>query len=455
MIPKSLSGASCIVYGAGKTGVSLIRYLSGEGAEIYVSDKKKSENDTEVLLENEGIRNIKYFSYEEPPKADFVFRSPGMRPDTPEITKAVQKGAALTGETELFFSAAKGKIIGITGSDGKTTTSAITAEILKRTFKNGRRRVFLGGNIGVPFTSFLKDIGDDDVTVAELSSFQLMTLRASPYRAAVTNITENHLDWHTSMREYMDAKCQIFENEGCKRLVLNRAAAAKLKLDERRTPKDVIYTSLGGEQSGVCIRESEIISGNERILNVEEILLPGIHNRENFMTAIALTDGMADAGAIRETASDFKGVPHRMQLVLERRGVRFYDSSIDSTPSRSAVTLGCFKRPLTVICGGYDKNLDYEIFAHALSEYADNVVVTGENADKILAAVSKYKKHGLSVYRDVDFTNAVCQACSLGYKSALLHGSANVLLSPASASFDMFENYEERGKRFIKIVNES
>lgn len=454
MLPKSFSGVSCIVYGAGKTGVSLIRYLSGEGAEIYVSDKRKSEKETEEILSREGIKNCKYFDYDEPPKADYIFRSPGMRPDLPEIIKAIEKGAALTGETELFFSAAKGKIIGITGSDGKTTTAAITAEILKNTFGDGGRRVFLGGNIGVPFTSFLKETGDEDIIVAELSSFQLMTLGVSPYRAAITNITENHLDWHTDMKEYTDAKCRIFTNEGCERLVLNRTTAAKLRLSERNVPAEVFYTSLGKRRAGVCIKDGCIIARGEKIIDVDDITLPGIHNRENYLTAIALTEGIADNASIRKTALEFKGVPHRMQLVREKNGVRFYDSSIDSTPSRSAVTVGCFKRPLTVICGGYDKNLDYKVFARALSEKADNVVITGANADKIISSFNKCCRSRISVYRENSFDDAVRRACSLGYISAALRGEATVLLSPASASFDMFDNYEQRGTRFAELVNE-
>ncbi len=452
ILPKSFSGASCLIYGVGKTGISLTRYLRGEGARVLISDKRKSQKEIEDTLEKEGIKEYGFFEYGSPPPADFVFRSPGMRPDSPEITAAVERGAVLTGETELFLSAAKGKIIGVTGSDGKTTTSAITAEILKRAFKDNGKRVFLGGNIGVPFTSFLKDIGEDDITVAEMSSFQLMTLEVSPYRAAITNITENHLDWHADMKEYIDSKCRIFVNEGCQRLVINRKTASKIHLPERIAPPEVMYTSPGRSRTGVYVKDGFIIVKGEKVMRVDDILLPGLHNRENYLTAIGLTEGIADAEAVRETAFNFKGVAHRMQLVCEKKGVRFYDSSIDSTPSRSAVTVGCFGHPMTVICGGYDKNLEYDIFVKALLKYADNVVITGENADKILAAFEKHGRGTLAIYREKDFYDAVRRASALGYINAAQSGQATVLLSPASASFDMFENYEKRGEKFVEIV---
>ena len=306
--------------------------------------------------------------------------------------------------------------------------------------------MYLAGNIGVPLVTLLDKLTENDITVAELSSFQLMTLGNSPSIAAVTSITENHLDYHKDLAEYLDAKCKIFAKDECKRLVIGTESAKKLGLSGRSVPKNITYISINGACDGVYLKDRQIHLYGKEILDVESMRLSGIHNVQNMMTAIGITQGDVTAQNIEAVAKDFRGVSHRMELVCEKDGKRFYDSSIDSTPSRTLATLACFNKPLTVICGGYDKNLDYTELARELPRYADSLVLTGASMQKIKKAVDLYGNGNIRVYTEIDFEKAV----RLADKVTPMGGS--VLLSPACASFDAFKNFEERGKRFAEIV---
>ena len=445
-----LAGARCIVYGAAVTGRSLIKYLDSQGAEIYVSDMKKSQKEVEDIFKQEKLKNAGYFKYGESPRADYVFRTPGMHPLSQEIVKAVEAGAVMTGETELFFARKKGKVIGVTGSDGKTTTVTLTSEILKSGKRKGR--VFKGGNIGLSLTSFLSELTDDDLTVAELSSFQLMTLNVSPEISAITNITENHLDYHKDMEEYIRAKFNIFKNPECEKLVISEGVYLHPLFRDGKPACELLVVSDKDTNKNVYIENGNIKFNGEAILSERDIKLRGKHNIQNFMTAIALTHGFAKKDDVIKVAREFCGVKHRMETVLEKDGVLYCNSSIDSTPARSCATLECFDVPTTVICGGYDKNLDYISFAEKVCEKAENVVVCGANTKKILSAFDKIGKGNLNILCEENFSVAVEKAVELGRNSARENGRAAVVLTPASASFDMFENYERRGELFSDIV---
>lgn len=451
-LPKSFAGSRCLMYGFGRSNRALARYLLKEGAKIFIYDGKKTKAKVLEDAERDEIKELEVLNSLNEVKGDFLFRTPGVRPDIPEISDLVRNGTVLSSDTELFFSRAKGKIYGITGSDGKTTTTMITAKILENSFKNTEKRVFLGGNIGIPLVSFLDDITENDIVVSELSSFQLMTMKSSPQMSAITNITENHLDYHRDMKEYVEAKCRIFSGKGCNELVINTEALAFLKKECRNKPafpNNVTEISSVGECDGVYLKNGGIYLHGRRVIESEQIKIPGLHNVENYMTAIGMTRNEASFEDIGFVAKNFRGAEHRMEFVKTVNGVSFYNSSIDSTPSRSIVTLKCFEKPLTVICGGYDKHLDYSDFALELLKKADNVVITGASAGVIKAALGKYLGYGYkcNIYYEKNFENAVERAASISVRGG------KVLLSPASASFDAFVSFEERGNLFKNIVN--
>ncbi len=425
----------------GSSNKAVAEFLYKEGARLYFADKNEPKKELEAWAESRKIKKYEILKYGDVIKADFLFRSPGIRPTAEIIEAFIKNGTVLTSETELFFERAKGKIYGITGSDGKTTTSTLTYELLKTSGKSA----YLAGNIGVPLVTLIDRLTEKDITVAELSSFQLMTLGHSPSIAAVTSISENHLDYHKDLAEYLDAKCNIFAKNECKRLVIGEKSAKKLGLSERERPKDIIYTSLDGVCNGIYLENGKIYLFGNEIVDIADMCLKGLHNTENLMTAIGITCNDVSVENIKAVAKSFRGVSHRMELVCERDGKRFYDSSIDSTPSRTLATLACFNRPLTVICGGYDKNLDYAELARELPRYADRLVLTGASMEKIKKAFENCGSE-LRIYTESDFEKAVRLA------KDITPNGGSVLLSPACASFDAFKNFEERGKRFTEIV---
>ncbi len=452
LFSQSLDGAKCVLYGLGCTNTGVMRYLAKHGARLLVCDKRMSEKEIQNKISSEKIENVRIFRYGETPDCDFAFRTVGMRADSEELSGFTAKGIRITDETRLFLENTKARVIGITGSDGKTTTSNITSEILKNAFDGTSRRVFLGGNIGVSLSDFLDEATEKDIVVAELSSFQLMYSELSPAISAITNISENHLDWHNDMSEYLGAKFRIFEGVGAEKTVFDDESAKKFAFSLRRLPANVFYTGKNCGKNSVFCKNGLIFKGESFIADRAEIRLKGEHNLKNYMTAIALTDGIAKPGDIRKAARSFNGVAHRMSLVAAFKNVDFYDSSIDSTPSRAISTLKCFKAPLTVIVGGYDKNLDYSEFVHFLSYNASNVVITGATSEKILSEIFKLGNFGANIFSEANFDKAVEIAIKLGVSDGDKNAHSTVILSPACASFDQFENYQSRGKRFSEIV---
>ena len=443
--PKSFKDVKCDILGVGVSNIALLKLLHREGA--IVTARSKNTPSPEILQTLNALckRVILGERYLDDLNGQYIFRSPSIRPDLPEIGNAVSQGATLGSEWELFFHRAPCQILGITGSDGKTTTVTIAEKLLNRSFLGTKRKAYAAGNIGIPLISLLDTLKHDDIVVAELSSFQLMTLDKAPESAAITNITENHLDYHYDMDEYVHAKLNIFGNN-CKRAIIpEHSFFQNIKSSLSQHNKKVITSGFDKNNDIYCC-ENQIYYHNTPILNVSDIVLSGKHNIANYMTAIALCDNFINSTVIRCVASTFSGVEHRAQLISEINGVRYYDSSIDSTPSRTAVTLSCFDKPLTVICGGYDKNLDYSPLADALEKHATAVIVTGSSAPKLLAAINALHKRSFSVYHESDFDSAVRLSTSLTVTGG------TVLLSPACASYDRFSNYKERGTRFAQLV---
>ena len=461
-------GVSCAVLGFGISNRPLVELLLDCGAAVTVRDQKAFEAlgaDAERLAAR-GARFITGAHSLEELTEEVVFRSPGIRPDLPAICQALEHGAVLTSEMELFLELTPATVIGVTGSDGKTTSTTLTGLMLKHECaRTGRGRVFVGGNIGTPLLPLLSEMTADDFCVAELSSFQLQTMKRSAFRAAVTNLSENHLNWHHGMEEYIEAKTNIYRHEQNRLLVTNAECALTRTLAQdceqsvtyfsstRTSHRDFLLLLKAGDRAVYCKNGTIVLwNGCEEmpLLDAAEIRLPGQHNLENYMTAIALTDGLVSRESILDVARNFTGVRHRLELVREFEGVSYYNSSIDSSPTRTAAALSAMKQKPIVICGGRNKGLDFAPLAQALYRSARAVILTGEAAPDIRAALDACgmaKNSSLSIFTESDFTNAVCLARSVAKDGDV------VLLSPACTSFDAFSNFEERGNRFCEIVD--
>ncbi len=465
-IKNATESGKITVLGIGISNIPLIDFLLKRGAKLSARDMKDREALGEIAaeLEEKGVELVLGKGYLDNITEDVIFRSPGIRPDVAGIKEAVAHGALLTSEMELFFEMTKANIIGITGSDGKTTTTTLTYKLLSEQFeREGKgRRVFVGGNIGAPLLPLVDEMTENDVAVVELSSFQLQTMTRSPERAAITNITPNHLNWHTDMEEYAEAKKNICKNAGNVYLTLNaendRTAEIAKKAERAVTvfssKRSAAELSLEFDCPVICEEEGYICFAHEGeimpILRTSNIKLPGRHNVENYMTAISLTRGMVSPDVIEHVARTFGGVEHRLEFVRELDGVKYYNSSIDSSPTRTAAALSSFKDKVVVICGGYDKNIPFEPLADTLISHARVAVLTGATREKIKSALLAHKdleESGLEIVERADFTEAVIAA-----RNAAKRGEA-VVLSPACASFDAFKNFEVRGNCFKDTVN--
>ena len=455
---------TCTVIGLGVSNLPLIDYLLFHGATVTARDQKTRAQmeQTADALEAKGVRLFWGDHYLDALDEDIIFRSPGVHPHTPQLLQAVERGAILTSEMELFLDLTPARVFAVTGSDGKTTTTTVTHLMLReQSALDGGGRVYVGGNIGEPLLPHVDEMTDADVAVVELSSFQLYTVQRSPEYAAVTNLSPNHLNWHCDMQDYIDAKTNIYTHAPNQAVVFNAENEITLDLAKRHTGKMTLFSSkkhcatlfeglLKDGDRAVYVREDGMIvlwNGDAEIpyFCAEEILLPGNHNLENYLTAIALTDGAVSPEAARAVAVHFRGVAHRLELVREVDGVTYYNSSIDTSPTRTAAALSALKQKPIVICGGYDKHIPFAPLAKALCERAKAVVLTGATARSIGDALQAADCR-LAIHRADDFTDAVLLA-----KSIAREGDT-VLLSPACASFDAFRNFAERGDRFREIV---
>ncbi len=456
-----IKGKHAAVVGIGVSNTPLIDFLLSCGAKVTARDMKTAENlgDIACELEKKGVSLILGENYLETFTEDIIFKAPGIRGDLPQFTEAVKRGAVLTSEMEVFFELCPCKIFGITGSDGKTTTTTLTYKMLELEEKKRGSgvTVWVGGNIGKPLLPEIESFKETDIAVVELSSFQLHMMKSSPFAAAITNVSPNHLNWHTDMEEYTVSKENIIKHAGCTRAVLNYGCELTRHMAVRGDCQTVFFsgkcvpsegTAAVYEKDGVIVYRTA--DGNiTEILPVADIKLPGRHNVENYMTAIALTRGFVSPETVCEIARDFGGVEHRCELVRELDGVKYYNSSIDSSPARTEAALTSFKQKVIAICGGYDKNIPYAPLAKPLCECTKKVVLVGATAPKIKDALLSYEGYNGSpeIIEADSFEGAVNAA-----KNAAASGDI-VILTPASASFDMFRNFEERGAYFKEIVN--
>lgn len=444
---KDFTGKKVTVIGLGISNTPLIGWLLERGAIVTARDKKPFKALPEKVREykDKGVTFICGEEYLCDIDADIIFKAPGLRYDLQEIGAAVEKGAVLTSEMELFFELCPCKIIGVTGSDGKTTSTTLIYKCLCREY--GEDRVFVGGNIGKPLLPELDKMDKDCFAVVELSSFQLHTMKHSPDIALITNLSPNHLDYHKGMEEYVSAKKNIYLNaKPGSVLVLNGENEVTKNLGTDAPDGVEVRFFLNGHAT---LSDGKISAHGREVLNTEDILIPGRHNQENYCGIICALDGIVKDETVREVARTFGGVEHRIELVRRLNGVSYYNSSIDSSPTRSAAALNSFKDKVIVICGGYDKKIPFEPLADVLVKKAKTVVLTGATGNKIKAAILAHKDYSpelLKIVEKPDFREAVLAA----------HGEAEkgdtVLLSPACASFDAFPNFEVRGNTFKEII---
>lgn len=457
---ESLRGRRIGIVGAGVSHADLIRLLVEKGASVTLCDRKKSLEEfgplgrelaglgVQFRLGEGYLQNLTDF--------EIFFRTPGLYFNRPELTDARRRGVAVTSELELFFQLCPCRIYAVTGSDGKTTTTSLIAEMLRRE----GRTVHLGGNIGRALLPIIEQVQPGDAAVVELSSFQLLSMRQSPDVAVVTNVTPNHLDVHKTMEEYIEAKKQILLHQNAfSRAVLNgdndiTRSFVPLVRGEVRA-----FSRRGRVERGCWLRPDGwlcwVQDGVETpVVHRDEIRIPGIHNVENFCTAISAVWGEVSPNTIRQVAREFPGVEHRIEFVREREGVRWYNDSIGTSPTRTMAGLSSFGQKLILLAGGYDKHIPYEPLAPLVREKVKALILMGATAGKIESAVRRGEDGALlpedqlpAIYRVSSMEEAVARAASLAGEGDV------VLLSPASASFDLYRNFEERGDHFKSLVN--
>jgi UDP-N-acetylmuramoylalanine--D-glutamate ligase len=427
--------------GLGVSNTPILRLLMQAGAVCSVRDMKALPPEEAEALTREGVAIHCGETYLEGIDEEYLFLSPAVRSDLPKLAEAKERGTVLTNEMEEFFRLCPCPIIAVTGSDGKTTTTTLIAKLLEAEGKT----VHLGGNIGRNLLCELDAMTKDHFAVVELSSFQLMKMTRSPMIAVVTNISPNHLNWHVDMEEYVSAKESIFLFQQAEnKLIVNKDDSYAARCASKAKGK-VKFTS-GKEKADVWFDERGIYRGETLVVKDTDIRLVGIHNRYNYAQAICATEGLVSDEAIRKVARDFGGVEHRCEFVREKDGVKYYNSSIDSSPTRTAACVNSFKVPLVVICGGYDKNIPLEPLGDLFPGRVKRAVLCGATSEKIQKVLDAV---GYTAYTRVsDFEEAVKTA------SSLAEAGDCVVLSPAAASFDMFKNFAVRGETFKKLVQE-
>lgn len=446
-----INGKKVAVVGIGVSNTPLIHFLLKLGAKISAFDKKSEgelgataqefmEKGVDLVLGENYLDNLAGF--------DVIFKTPSMRIDSPALLKAKEKGAYITSEMEEFIKYCPAKMFGVTGSDGKTTTTSLIYNILK---EEGHR-TWVGGNIGTPLFANIEEIGENDKVVLELSSFQLMTMTVSTQISLITNLSPNHLDIHEGMEEYVDAKKNIFKYQDCSDvLVLNRDNDITNSMVEEAKGKVLQFSVKEEINDGAYYKNSSLYVKGKEVCKSSEINLMGMHNIENLLAAFCCTCEDASVESMRKVATTFTGVEHRCEFVRELDGIRYYNDSIASSPTRTLAGLRAFEKPVILIAGGYDKKLPFDVLAEDGYEKIKALVLVGATKYKIKEAFDKamtQRAMSLPICIAESLEDAVFKA-----REAAIRGDI-ITLSPACASFDMFVNFEIRGNRFKEIVME-
>lgn len=453
---KSLKNKKVSFIGLGRSHRELLPMFASKGAAVTLRDKRTRDQVGEEAnrLEEMGITLKLGESYLEGLcEEDMILRTPGMNYLTPALQQARESGCAVTSEMELFFDLCPCKIYAVTGSDGKTTTTSVIAEFLKAE----GFQVFLGGNIGFPLLPRIEQIGPDDRAVVELSSFQLISMRKSPDVSVITNVAPNHLDVHKDMNEYIDAKRNIYLHQGgLSRTVINADNEITSSFLPDIRGEAMQFSRKVKPALGCYLGENGILYMADRhnttaVLHMDEIRIPGIHNVENYLAAISAVWGEVSKENIISVAKNFGGVEHRIEFVRELDGVKWYNDSIASSPTRTIAGLNSFKQKLILIAGGYDKKIPFEPLAPKIIEKVKILILMGVTAPKIEAAVTcceGYDSKELTILHVSSMQEAVRKAREVAKDGDI------VSLSPACASFDLYPDFEARGRHFKELVNQ-
>ena len=446
----SIQGKTVTFCGIGRSHMPLIRLFQEKGALVSARDKRSLEElgDNGKALQERGVQLILGENYLEDLREDIIFRTPGMKYHLPQLEAARKRGAAVTSEMEVFFQLCPCKIYAVTGSDGKTTTTSIIAELLKAQGKT----VHLGGNIGKPLLPEIESIQPEDCAVVELSSFQLISMRESPDVAVVTNLSPNHLDVHKDMQEYIDAKKNILLHQGAfSRTVLNAGNEITASFAPQVRGECWMFRRGAPVERGVWCDGETIYVHGQALLPISQIRIPGWHNVENYMAAIAAVWGDVEPETIRRVAETFAGVEHRAEFVRELRGVKYYNDSIATSPTRViSGMLSLFPQKILLIAGGYDKHIPFEPLGPAVCDKVKTLILLGNTAQKIQDAVQaapQYQEGCPEILRVDNMEQAVAAAAAHAQPGDI------VSLSPACAAFDLYPNFEVRGRHYKDIVN--
>lgn len=432
---ERLKKSRIAIIGIGVSNLPLLDYLYELGADVTIFSDKKIEVDLSKYnykVYEDGLSLLNGF--------DIIFRSPGCLPTRSEIVKEKERGCYVTTEVQEVIKLTPSKVIGVTGSDGKTTTTTLIDLVLR----SSGYKTFLGGNIGTPLFTKIKDMTKDDIVVLELSSFQLMDMEVSPDISVITNIVPNHLDKHKDMDEYIDSKCNIFRH-GSGKLILNddNEITKNLKSD-----RDIRYFSRTHKTNSFYTIDGYIYFEGKEVLDCKKLKLRGVHNYENICTCLAATSELIDFPKALKAICDFGGVEHRLEFVREIDGVKWYNDSVSSSPTRTIAGLESYPEKIVLIAGGYDKNLDYTPIAKPILNHVSKLILFGATSDKIYNAVMNEKTNeDIEIYRERTLDDVINRA-----KEVAVSGEV-VLFSPASASFDMFKNFADRGIQFKNKVN--
>ena len=452
-----IQGKKVAFIGAGVSHKRCIEQFVELGAQVTLCDQKKSLEDFGAYADTLRRLHVRLSLGEHYTDGfagqDIIMRTPGYEYYKPELQAALQAGTKVTSEVELFFELCPCEIVAVTGSDGKTTTTTLISKM----FEAAGRKVFLGGNIGAALLPQLADVTPEAVAVVELSSFQLISMRVSPKVAVVTNVTPNHLDHHKDMQEYIDAKRNIllWQVPPC-RAVLGFENEISRGMQKDCKGEQVWFTRLHDTDKGAFLRESDdTLCYAENgvvtpILPRAEVKLRGLHNVENLLAAIAAVWGRVPVEAMRQVGATFTGVEHRIEPVRTLDGVTYYNDSIASSPTRTIAGLRSFNQKIILIAGGYDKKIPYEPLAPEILAHVKTLVLMGATGPRIEAAV-----RGCADFDESALT--ILHADSMQHAVELARGAAQpgdvVSLSPASASFDLYPNFEVRGRDYKNIVN--
>lgn len=444
-----ICGKRVAICGIGTNNTPVVLQFLNAGASVLACDRRSEEElgETAVTLRDAGAQLCLGEDYLQHLDVDLILRTPGMKPYLPEFNAARERGICVTSEMELFFDLCEAPIYAVTGSDGKTTTTTIVAGLLDA----AGIKTFVGGNIGRALLPYVHDIKPQDAAVVELSSFQLTQMTQSPHVAVVTNVAPNHLDWHTDMQEYIDAKRNLVAHQSASdRAILNLDNATSASFAEDCHAPVTFFSRKHKPDNGCWVNDEGYIVMSDNgldtvIMHVSDIRIPGVHNIENYMAAICAVWGKVSPESICRFAKAFGGVAHRCELVRERGGVRWYNDSIGSSPSRTIAGLKAFTQKVVLIAGGYDKHIPYDPLGPVAADTVRCAILMGATAKAIEMAISAHSD--LPIYHVAGMEEAVRVADEITQAGDI------VFMSPASASFDMYKNFEVRGNHFRDLVN--